>query len=142
MGTYTFNYSFGNGESFENVRKTNELIAANMPFLKNNLAYFLTDGNESDYENNQEIYDASRVKVLYEDDVYADVDYLALNIAEGFGFFRLMSLEDVPGSRDVVLYESLPNTLPRVGGIMTSFIQTPLSHVNLRAIQDLSLIHI
>ena len=29
-----------------------------------------------------------------------------------------------------------PNSLPRVGGIITSVIQTPLSHVNLRAIQD------
>jgi len=47
-----------------------------------------------------------------------------------------MDLGETPGSRDIVLYESLPNTLPRVGGIMTSFIQTPLSHVNLRAIQD------
>ena len=35
------------------------------------------------------------------------------------------------GSRD-----ALPNSLPRVGGIITSVIQTPLSHVNLRAIQD------
>jgi hypothetical protein len=34
------------------------------------------------------------------------------------------------------LYEQLPNNLPRTGGIITSFIQTPLSHVNLRAIQD------
>jgi len=69
-------------------------------------------------------------------EVYADIDYLALNVAEGYGFFRVMDLEDTPNSRDVVLYESVPNTLPRVGGIMTSFVQTPLSHVNLRAIQD------
>ena len=40
------------------------------------------------------------------------------------------------GSRDIVLYDQLPNSLPRVGGIMTSVVQTPLSHVNLRAIQD------
>ena len=136
LGAFSFNYSFGEGKPFEVVRKTHELIGANMPFAKNNIAYFLTDANEDDYEDNPEIYDNSRIPVLYEDDVYAEVDYLALNVAEGFGFFRLMNLEDVPGSKDIVLYESLPNTLPRVGGIMTSFIQTPLSHVNLRAIQD------
>jgi hypothetical protein len=45
-------------------------------------------------------------------------------------------LSETPGSRDIVLYDALPNSLPRVGGIMTSVIQTPLSHVNLRAIQD------
>lgn len=43
---------------------------------------------------------------------------------------------EIPGSRDIVLYESVPNSLPKVGGIITSVIQTPLSHVNLRAIQD------
>ena len=48
----------------------------------------------------------------------------------------MTDLEETPGSRDIVLYDALPNSLPRVGGIMTSVIQTPLSHVNLRAIQD------
>ena len=82
------------------------------------------------------MYDDSRIPVLFENELYADIDYLAMNVAEGFGIFRLMDNVETPGSRDVVLYESLPNAMPRVGGIMTSVIQTPLSHVNLRAIQD------
>ena len=57
-------------------------------------------------------------------------------MAEGFGYLRLMSLEERPRERDVVLYESLPNEMPRVAGIITGFRQTPLSHVNLRAVQD------
>ena len=48
----------------------------------------------------------------------------------------MQDLNETPGSRDIVLYDALPNSLPRVGGIITSVIQTPLSHVNLRAIQD------
>ena len=36
----------------------------------------------------------------------------------------------------MVIYETLPNNLPRVAGIITTVRQTPLSHVNLRAIQD------
>jgi hypothetical protein len=47
-----------------------------------------------------------------------------------------MTLNETPGSRDIVLYDALPNSLPRVGGIITSVIQTPLSHDNLSAIQD------
>lgn len=136
LGVFSFNYSFGDYESFEVIQRTQELIAANMPFVKNNLSYFITGNNESDYEEDIELFENSRVPALLESDVFADIDYLALNIAEGFGFFRLMDLDETPGSKDIVLYESLPNTLPRVGGIMTSFIQTPLSHVNLRAIQD------
>ena len=35
-----------------------------------------------------------------------------------------------------MIYEALPNELPRVAGIITTVPQTPLSHVNLRAVQD------
>ena len=41
-----------------------------------------------------------------------------------------------PSPRDVVVYSTLPNEMPRVAGILTTVRQTPLSHVNLRAIQD------
>ncbi len=136
LGVFSFAYTFGDGKPFDTVQKTFELLAANMPFLKNNFSWFITDNSENIYNNQRELYDSSRVSVLFEDQLYEDIDYLALNIAEGFGYLRLMDLEETPGSRDIVLYESLPNTLPRVGGIITSFIQTPLSHVNLRAIQD------
>ena len=36
----------------------------------------------------------------------------------------------------IVIYEALPNELPRVAGIVSAVPQTPLSHVNLRAVQD------
>jgi hypothetical protein len=35
-----------------------------------------------------------------------------------------------------VLYDALPNEMPRVAGVITTVMQTPLSHVNLRAVQD------
>ena len=35
-----------------------------------------------------------------------------------------------------MVYEALPHELPRVAGIITTAPQTPLSHINLRAIQD------
>ena len=47
-----------------------------------------------------------------------------------------MDLEDRPNSRDLVIYQALPNELPRVAGIITTVRQTPLSHVNLRAVQN------
>lgn len=136
LGTFAFNYSNGYSEDFDVVQRTHELLAANMPFLANNLSYFITENNEIDYQQNISLYQNSRVSVLFEADVYADVDYWGLNLAEGFGFFKQMNLNETPGAKDIVLYEILPNSLPRVGGIMTSVIQTPLSHVNLRAIQN------
>jgi len=136
LGTYSFNFSNNEAQPFHIVQRTQELIAANMPFLNNNLSYFITQNNEQDYLANIALYQNSRVPVLYESDVYAGLNYLGLNRAEGYGFFRLMSPGAVPDSRDIVLYEVLPNSLPRVGGIITSVMQTPLSHVNLRAIHD------
>lgn len=136
LGTFAWNYSNGHGDEFEVVQRTQELIAASMPFLKNNLSHFITDNNTDEYEADSLRYEDSRVSVLFESDVYAGVDYWGLNQAEGYGFFRQLDLEETPGPREIVLYESLPNSLPRVGGIISSVIQTPLSHVNLRAIQD------
>ncbi len=137
IGCYYFNYSFGNAHSIEKTQKTFELLAANMPFLNNNFKHFIGSGGEWDHENLYEDgFEGSRIDVVLESDYFAEVDYLPLNQAEGYGYFRHMDLAETPGSRDIVLYDALPNSLPRVGGIITSVVQTPLSHVNLRAIQD------
>lgn len=137
IGTYSFNYSFGNSYPFSHTQRTFELLAANMPYLQNNFKHFIGDGGENAYENiHKNDFVGSRITVELESDVFADVDFLPFHQAEGFGYFRHMQLDENPGSRDIVIYDVLPNSLPRVGGIITSVIQTPLSHVNLRAIQD------
>jgi hypothetical protein len=135
-GAFTFNYSNGHGRDFALVQRSYELLAANMPFLENNLSYFITERNKDEYARDQALFKASRIPVMFEADLFAGIDYWGLNQAEGFGYFRQMTLAEIPGPKDIVLYESLPNSLPRVGGIMTSVLQTPLSHVNLRAIQS------
>jgi len=136
LGTFTFNYSNGRGQDFDVVQRCHELLAMNIPFINNNLSYYVTANNEEQYAQEIMLYDDSRVSVLFEEDIFAGIDYWGLNQEEGYGFFRQLSLNETPGPKDIVLYESLPNTLPRVSGIMTTVIQTPLSHVNLRAIQN------
>ena len=138
VGTYSFNFSFGEALDFEATQRTYELLAASMPFLQNNLNHFIgefyEDDHIDDYAND---FIGSRIDVKLESDVFAEIDYIPFHEAEGYGFFRHMTnLNETPGSRDIVIYDALPNSLPRVGGIITSVVQTPLSHVNLRAIQD------
>lgn len=138
IGSYSFNFSFGNAKNFEETQRTYELLLANMPFLKNNMNHFIGQGSENTHTNQyaSDFVD-SRIDVVFESDVFAEIHYIPFHEAEGYGFFRHMEdLNETPGSRDIVLYDALPNSLPRVGGIITSVIQTPLSHVNLRAIQD------
>lgn len=138
IGSYSFNFSFGNAYNFEASQRTYELLAACMPFLQNNLNHFIGQADENDHLNNYAAdFVGTRVEVVLESDVFAEIDYIPFHEAEGYGFFKhMVDLEETPGSRDIVLYDALPNSLPRVGGIMTSVVQTPLSHVNLRAIQD------
>ncbi len=136
LGTFAFNFSNGHGEDFEVVERTHELLAANMPFLQNNLSYFITANNTDEYNNDLALYENSRIPVLFESDIYAEIDYWGLNQGEGYGLLRHILTEEIPGPRDIVIYESLPNSVPRVAGIVSGTIQTPLSHVNLRAIQD------
>ena len=138
IGTYSFNFSFGDAENFEATQRTYELLVANMPFLQNNMNHFIAANSENDHLSNYaDDFEGSRIEVALESEVYAEINYIPFHEAEGYGFFKHMTdLNETPGSRDIVLYDALPNSLPRVGGIITSVIQTPLSHVNLRAIQD------
>ena len=160
LGVYRFQfnnaYSFddvartvqiNNAYSFDVVARTYELLAASMPLLDNNLAYHpiayhqpadypIPGAALERYHEEQALYDGSRVNVLLQEDILPDIEFIPFNLGEGYGFLRKMSLEERPDPRDVVIYEALPNELSRVAGIITTVPQTPLSHVNLRAVQD------
>ena len=136
-GVYRFEFEPNDSYAFEEVQFGHEILARNMPLLENNLSYFpMPNAALPLYWQKKELYDASRIPILLEGDLFAGVNYIPLNIAEGFGLLRVMGLNDRPTTRDLVIYDTLPNELPRVAGVITTVAQTPLSHVNLRAIQD------
>ena len=135
-GLYTFEFEPRNSFPFEMVRLAHDLLAEHAPIVDGQLAYYPLPAAVARYEQEREQYEAASLAVFREDDLFGDIAYLPLHPAEGFGYLRLMSPEERPRERDVVLYESLPNEMPRVAGIITGVRQTPLSHVNLRAVQD------
>jgi phosphoenolpyruvate synthase/pyruvate phosphate dikinase len=63
---------------------------------------------------------------------------MPLNPGEGYGLLRLITPSDTrpPSVRDVVIFQTLPNDLSHVGGVITEVPQTPLCHVNLKAKQN------
>ncbi len=138
QGLYTFEFEPVDAYSFQKVKLCHDLLKKKMPTLKSEIG-FAPRGEESIAKYNQEraLYDESDIHV-YLDDKLTDtaVRYLPLNLGSTFGRLRVMTIEERPDPRDIVLYDSLPNTMPRVAGIITSVRQTPLSHVNLRAVQD------
>ena len=121
---------------FDVVERAQTVLAANMPLLEDNLAYYVPSVAIPAYERESASYQKSRVGVVFDENILPELGFVSLNPAEGFGLLRLMDPGERPNPRDIVIYEALPNELPRVAGITTTVPQTPLSHVNLRAAQD------
>ena len=141
LGVYRYYFWGGSDLPFEQIENVHAILAAAMPVVKehNNLAYYQIlrlPRRIAQYEAEKAKYDASRINVLLYEDLMPDVDYIAFNQAEGYGLLRLMEDGDQPRPTDIAIYEALPNDLPRVAGTISTIPQTPLSHVNLRAIQN------
>ena len=123
-------------DSLEHFESAYTMLAASMPALDDNLALWIRNHILSSIQAELPLYRASRMNLVFDEDVYGDPTFQALNPGEGYGLLRSLEPDERPHSRDVVIYETLPNELPRVAGIITTVAQTPLSHVNLRALQD------
>ena len=137
LGVYRYQFQPMDVYTFGYVARSYEVLAASMPLLDDNLAYYPMPRRALPlYHKERALYDDSRINVVLREDILPDVPFLPLNVGEGYGFLRLMSLEERPDPRDVVIYETIPNELSRVAGLITTVPQTPLSHVNLRAVQD------
>ena len=122
--------------SFSLAARSYALLAASMPLLEDNLALYMPRYLLPYIQSDLPLYRESRINLLFEEDILGETRFLALNPGEGYGLLRVMEPDERPNPRDVVVYEALPNELPRVAGILTTVPQTPLSHVNLRAVQD------
>ncbi|MDP7014552.1 MAG: PEP/pyruvate-binding domain-containing protein [Pirellulaceae bacterium] len=137
-GLYTFEFEPFDSYEHGMVKFCQEKLIAMMPILKGNIGYFPRGERAlARYESEKALYEKSGPPVYLDEDLTnTDIAYLPLNLGHSFGRLRVMDIDERPSPRDVVLYRTLPNEMPRTAGIITAVRQTPLSHVNLRAIQD------
>ena len=135
-GVYTFEFNPNDAFPFEEIKLAHDLLVAKMPILKNRIGYCPLWGAIDIYEREKARYDAAEFPVYFEDDLYANIGYLPLNQAVSFGRLRMLETDERPSPRDIVICKTLPNEMSRVAGVITGVRQTPLSHVNLRAVQD------
>lgn len=135
-GLYTFEFEPNDAYPYAKIRLAHDQLIAQASILKGRLAYNVLDGARRQYEKDRQLYVDSGLPIFEDTDRYAKAAYLALHQGEAFGRLRLMDGEELPSGRDIVVYRTLPNEMPRVAGVITAVRQTPLSHVNLRAIQD------
>ena len=136
LGVYTFEFNPNDAFPFEKIQLAHDLLVSKMPLLKNRLGYCPLWGAIGIYNRERAHYDAADFPVYFEDDLYTNVGYLPLNQAASYGRLRVLEMDERPSPRDIVICKTLPNEMPRVAGVITGVRQTPLSHVNLRAIQD------
>ena len=120
----------------ESVIRSHTQLAASMPLLEDNLALYIPNHLLRYSQSDLPLYRQSRISLVFDEDIYPETTFLSLNPAEGYGLLRAIEPDERPNHRDIVVYETLPNELPRVAGIISTVPQTPLSHVNLRAVQD------
>ena len=121
---------------FRDVNILHTLIAANMLLIEQNLVYLFNHDQLLQIQHELPLYETSRIPLIFHYDLWPEANYVPLNEEVGFGLLRVLEPDERPSFRDVVIYETLPNNLPRVAGIISTVPQTPLSHVNLRAVQD------
>ena len=134
LGVYR--YSVNGPPSLRLWDRIYTLFGASLPVLDDNLALRIANRHLPQIQDDLPLFQPSRMNLVFDEDVYGETDFQALNPAEGYGLLRSLGPDERPNSRDVVIYETLPNELPRVAGIISTVPQTPLSHVNLRALQD------
>ena len=121
---------------FSFMARSFTVLAASIPLFEDNLAVHVPNWRLPYVQPELPLYRESRILLVFDEDVYPETDFLALNPGEGYGLLRALDAGERPHPRDIVIYEALPNELPRIAGIVSTVPQTPLSHVNLRAIQD------
>lgn len=135
-GLYTMDFQPNDSFSFEQMKFVYDILIKEAPVLKGKLSFHPLRGNLGKYESEKELYEKAGLPVHLDEHLYSRIAFLPLNSAESFGLLRVMDNDARPSPRDVVICKTLPNQMPRVAGVITEVRQTPLSHVNLRAVQD------
>ena len=136
-GIYTMEFWPTDPVSFEGVQLAYNLITTGMPFTRDILYYHPpSETQRALYAAERALFEASTIKVVQTEELYANISYTALVTGEAYGRLRIVDGPDTVSARDIVVYRTLPNTLSHVAAIITEVPQTPLSHINLKAQQN------
>ena len=135
-GLFYFDFQPRDSHSFKDIQAIRDILISKFPHLEGRVAFHPLEGNLERYEQEKDLYAKSEVAVHLDEDLFQNIAYLPMNPGISYGRLRIMNNEARPAPRDILICKSLPNQMPRVAGVITESRQTPLSHVNLRAVQD------
>ncbi len=113
------------------------MISSGMAFAAGRILYHPTGESQVKIYNDEVGQFAEKgVPVIQTGDLYSRVDYMALNTGACCGILRDGSSRGAFSAGDIPVFESVPNDIGHVAGIITTIPQTPLSHINLKAVQN------
>jgi len=111
------------------------MISSGMAFAAGRILYHPTGESQVKIYNDEVGQFAEKgVPVIQTGDLYSRVDYMALNTGACCGILRDGSSRGAFSAGDIPVFESVPNDIGHVAGIITTIPQTPLSHINLKAV--------
>ena len=132
-----FYFGIGAYADFLNLpARTHTLLSASMPLIDNNLVWHVENYRLPEMQSDLPWIRASRFGLVTDVDVRHDIAFLKLNAKEGYGRLQVATPRYRPSPLEIVIYETLPTTVPRIAGIISTTPQTPLSMPNLRALQS------
>ena len=87
---------------FSLVTRSYTVLAASMPLLDDNLAFYIRNSDLPSLQTDLPLYRESRIPLVFDEDIYAETSFLALNPGEGYGLLRIMDPDERPHPRDIV----------------------------------------
>ncbi len=136
-GLYTIEFWPADPVAFRFIEIAYEMIAAGMPFVDGDLAYHPASQTQITLRDEEaDEFASSQVNLIDTDTLFGSQTYNGLHTGSCFGRLKLVAGAETLSARDVVIFQSIPNDLTHVAGIMTEDPQTPLSHINLKARQN------
>ncbi len=136
-GIYTLEFWPTDPVSFEFVELAYDKVAEAMPFASDRIYYHPAGLTQQElYQAELDAYQSSQVQVIETSELFANVSYSPMNPGEAYGRLRIVQGSEILSVQDIAVFETLPNNLSHISGIVTAVPQTPLSHVNLKAQQN------
>lgn len=136
-GIYTIEFWPSDPVHFKDVKIVFDLLTEVMDFAAGSFVYHAAGETQVRILAEElELYQQNRISVINTSQLYNGLSYAAMNTGESYGILRDGNSNRTFSSADIVVFQSIPNDIGHVAGIITTVPQTPLSHINLKAIQN------
>jgi hypothetical protein len=135
-GLYAFHLQAWNAPDVDQISLLYDLLTKHMLFIESDLVYWPYDAGRLMYQRDQVAYEAAGIPVYGVREQPDQGEVTTLNEGESYGLLRVFDADERPSILDIAIYRQLPNDVPLLQGIITESPQTPLSHMNLRAVQN------